>query len=293
MAVSPVDIRYNLLAHVKRTLVSGLLLLIPVALTYSIVSFLFDLVDGLLRPVIQWAFGHFGVDLSLPGPGLLAAILLIYLVGLVTAFGLGRRALDRVRSSLSRVPFIGTIYSTGHQLVESFSGTTNAGFQRVVLVEFPRAGTWSLGFLTGLSEPEGVGKLVMAYVPTAPLPNSGFVIFLPAECVLDTDLSVPEVMQLVFSGGVVSPATIKTRKIDIGQLEKDFQRPHAPDHSLADTVKEKILATAAGTGRATKTSAKRLGMSSHGLARAAAIKELPGQMVVPGVPAGAHGSDET
>jgi len=281
------------MAHFQRTLISGLLLLIPVALTYLIVSFLFDLVDGLLRPAMRWAFEQFGVDWTLPGPGFLAAVLLIYLVGLITAFGLGRWAVDRARALLFRVPFVGAIYSTTNQLMESFSGTSSTGFQRVVLVEFPREKTWSLGFLTGLSDTEGVGKLIMAYVPTAPFPNSGFVIFLPTESVLDTNLSVPEAMQIVFSGGVVSPAAIKTSKIDIMQLEKDFERSQPADHSLADAVKEKILAKASVACRASKYSARKENVSSPALVKSPAKEQQgSGSTSVPSMSAAAQALNE-
>lgn len=243
------DMTSILWAHVRRTLVNGLLLLIPVALTYLVVRFLFDLVDGMLQPSTRWALAQFGVDWTLPGPGILAAVLLIYLVGLCTAFGLGKYTVDLAQKLLRRVPFIGTIYSTNHQLIESFSGTRATGFQRVVLVEFPRDKTWSIGFLTGFSDAEGVDKLVMVYVPTAPFPNSGFVIFLPPEGVLDTDLSVPDAMQLVFSGGVVSPAAIKTSRIDISVLENEFQ---PTVQSFTDGVKDKTKTKAAESGHATR-----------------------------------------
>lgn len=292
MAVSSSEIKHPLLVHFRRTLISGLLLLIPVALTYLVVSFLFGLVDGFLRPAMRWGFGQFGVDWTLPGPGLLAAVLLIYLVGLITAFGLGRRAVSRIRALSFRIPFVGAIYSTTHQLVESFSGTSSTGFQRVVLVEFPRENTWSLGFLTGLSDTGGIDKLIMAYVPTAPFPNSGFVIFLPAESVLDTNLSVSEAMQVIFSGGVVSPAAIKTSKIDISELEKDFERSQPAPHSLTDTVKEKILTKTSVAGRASKASAKKEHGSSSEFVGSADNQQGTGSTSDSGMSVGAQALNE-
>ena len=203
-------------------MISGLLLLVPVALTYVIARFLFDLVDGVLGPWIKWILGQFGIDWTLPGPGVVAAVVIVYLLGAVATFGLGRIVVDRTRASLLRIPLIGTIYSANRQLIESFSGTSVTGFKRVVLVQFPRANAWSLGFLTGITNADGADRLIMTYVPTAPLPNSGFVVLMPPEDVLDTDLSVPEAMQLIFSGGIVSPKTIGTKKIDIGEIERQI-----------------------------------------------------------------------
>ena len=214
------SVRESVVRHVRSSLISGLLLLLPVALTYVIVRFLFDLVDGFLSPSIQWVLERFGVDWTLPGPGIVAAVVIVYLIGTLAAFRLGRIAVDWARGSLLRIPFIGTLYSASRQLVESFSGTSVTGFKRVVLVQFPRENAWSLGFLTGLTDTAGAEKLIMTYVPTAPLPNSGFVVLMPPEDVLHTDLTVPEAMQLIFSGGVVSPRMIETRKIDVEEVER-------------------------------------------------------------------------
>ena len=220
------------LSHLRRTLASGLILLLPVTLTYLIVRFLFDIVDGLLRPGMRWFLGQLGIEWTFPGPGLIAAVLLVYLFGLIMAFGLGRRVAAAVEGLLAQIPLIGKIYSTNHQLIASLSGTNARGFQRVVLVEFPREDTWSLGFLTGICETEELSKHIMAYVPTAPLPNSGFVVFLPPKSVLDTDLSPLEAMQFIFSGGFVWPGAFKTRKIDVAQLEKALNFSSEPSSGL-------------------------------------------------------------
>ena len=209
--------------HIRRSLISGLLLLLPVALTYVIVRFLFDLVDGLLSPWIQWTLGQFGIEWTLPGPGVVVAVVIVYLIGAFATFSLGSIVLDWARASLLRIPFIGTLYSANRQLIESFSGTSVTGFKRVVLVQFPRAEAWSLGFLTGVTDAAGAERLIMTYVPTAPLPNSGFVVLMRPEDVLDTDLSVPDAMQLLFSGGIISPRTISTRKIDVAEVERQIQ----------------------------------------------------------------------
>lgn len=251
-----------LIRHFRRTLISGLLLLVPLALTFIIVRFLFDLMDGVLRPWAQWVLEQFGIDWTLPGPGLVAAVILIYVFGLVTALNLGRRVVDRARESVLRIPLIGAIYSANRQLIESFSGTGAKGFKRVVLVQFPKENTWSIGFLTGITDAEGLRKLVMVYVPTAPLPNSGFVVFVPPEDVVDTDLTVADAMQLIFSGGIISPTSIKTRRIDLAELEKQIDQLNLPVDAMADTVKERVLATVSAKGRTTRFSIKRLRTAS-------------------------------
>ena len=158
--------------HVRRPFLSGMVLLVPIAITYLIVRFIFDIVDGVLRPWMLWVLEQFGIDWSLPGPGILAAAVLIYLVGLLFAYRLGQMAIKSAQSFFLKVPFLGTIYSANRQLVESFSGTSVTGFKRVVLAHFPMSDSWSVGFLTGVVDAGVAGKLVTVYVPTAPLPNS-------------------------------------------------------------------------------------------------------------------------
>ncbi len=249
-------IRSRLLGHLRTSLITGLLLLIPVAFTYVIVKFLFDLADGVLRPWISWILEQFGIDLSLPGPGIVAAVLLVYLTGVVFAYKLGRGILQWVQSSVLKIPFVGTIYSANRQLIESFSGTNATGFKRVVLAQFPKPNTWSIGFLTGIVEVEGVGKRLAVYVPTAPLPNSGFVVMLPPDEVLDTDLTVPEAMQLIFSGGLISPKSIKTSKVDMDEFEKQVELIHSPQSGFGVHFRETFTESLSKASRATRLPAK-------------------------------------
>ncbi len=262
------SIRRSLGSHIRGSLISGLLLLLPIALTYLIIRFVFDLVDGVLRPWIEWIVRQFGFDLTLPGPGIVAAVIVVYLIGALVSFRLGRSVVDWARASLLRIPFVGTIYSANRQLVESFSGTSVTGFKRVVLVQFPRADSWSLGFLTGIADADGVERLIMTYVPTAPLPNSGFVVLMPPKDVLDTDLTVPEAMQLIFSGGIVSPRTIRTRKIDVAEVERQMRQTELPAKAITKAVGKSVSAAASGAtrlsvGKLRRTSARAVRDAEH------------------------------
>lgn len=203
----------GLSGHIRRTLVTGALMLVPVALTYLVLRLIFDLVNGVLQPAVEWVFAQWGLDWTLPGLGVAATVLLIYLAGFLLANTVGVKMFGWAQSAALRVPLIGAVYSATHRLVGSFSGARETGFKRVVMVEYPRLGAWSIGFLTAITTTEGGKQLAVVYIPTAPLPNSGWVAILPIEEVLDTDMSVPTAMQLVFSGGIVSPNEIKTRRL--------------------------------------------------------------------------------
>jgi uncharacterized membrane protein len=204
MAQATAAVGRRLVTHLRGTLIAGLLLLVPVVISYLVLRLIFDTIDGVLEPAIRPVLGR-----SVPGAGIFLLVVLVYITGLIGANVLGRRLIHQGQQLLLRVPFISYVYSTSKQLIESFSGMAATGFRRVVLIEYPRRGTWTLGFLTGLTADEAGRPLALVYIPTAPTPNSGWVAILPVEEVHDTDLSIPVAMRLVLSGGISAPAQIR------------------------------------------------------------------------------------
>ncbi len=182
---------------------SGLLVVLPLGLAYLILKFLFDAIDGALQPGISAAFGR-----EIPGLGLVALAIAIYVAGLLTMNWIGRALLDLAKRALLKIPFVGSVYGSARQLVESFSGTGETGFKRVVMIEYPRKESWTIGFLTGTTTDQLGEKLAIVYVPTAPTPNSGWVALVPMGEVRDTDLTVQAALKMVLSGGISSPPTI-------------------------------------------------------------------------------------
>ena len=190
--------------HLRRALVRGLFVMIPVVLTYMVLKLLFDVVDGVLQPLVEKGLGN-----RIPGLGLLFLVVLIYLVGLLVANVLGRRMVELLKRGFLRIPVIGSVYSTAGKLIDSFSGSSDMGFKRVVVMEHPRKGVWTVGFLTSFIEEVPSKRMAIVYIPTAPMPNSGWVAILPVEEVYDTDLSIDTAMNLVLSGGITAPSQYK------------------------------------------------------------------------------------
>ncbi|MDO8751624.1 MAG: DUF502 domain-containing protein [Dehalococcoidia bacterium] len=195
-------------AHFRRTIITGLLLLVPVVLTYLVLRLLFNFLDGILQPVFR-ALGRG----ELPGVGLVSLVALIYIAGLFGANFLGKRLVSFGQATLLRMPVIGSVYSSARQLIESFSGGSSTGFKRVVLIEYPGPGLWSVGFLTSVTTDENGKSMGLIYIPTAPTPQSGWVALVPVENIYDTDLTVPVAMRLVLSGGIVTPGQIKKKAL--------------------------------------------------------------------------------
>lgn len=220
--------RRRLTLHLRRMLIAGTLLLVPVALTYLVFLFIYDVVNGVLQPGIEHLFVQIGhEDWSFPGIGVVAAVILIYLAGVVAAGSIGVKLIRWTQKAVIRVPIIGTVYSASRQLIESFSGGKATGFQRVVMIQYPRRGYWAIGFLTSIMHSDTEGSLAVIYIPTAPLPNSGWLAIVPFDEVYDTEITPQMAMRFVFSGGIVSPEDVRMTKVP--EAKEPLRPPTEPE----------------------------------------------------------------
>ncbi len=195
--------------HIRATLIAGVLILVPIAITYVLLSLVFNNIDGLLQPPLEGITGR-----HIPGMGFLVLLIIVYLLGLVWTKRLGRRTIRTLQLFLLKIPLVGAIYGPARKLIESFTGDSTAGFKRVVVVEYPKQGTWMIGFLTGISNVVPGTTMGVIYLPTAPTPNSGWVAMVPIQNIYDTTMTVQEAMSMVLSGGISSPTQIDLKPID-------------------------------------------------------------------------------
>ena len=189
--------------HLRKVIVQGLIIVVPLAITFWVLRLVFNLMDGFLGPLIEDTIGR-----DLPGIGIAAMLLLVYVAGQLWELSrLSRRMIEAIQKWLLSIPIVGAVYSPARQLIDSFSGTSDTGFKRVVMIEYPKAGTWMIGFLTATTMTSD-GEMGVIYVPTAPTPNSGWVGVVPIDGVYDVDMSVQQAMSMVLSGGIVTPDEI-------------------------------------------------------------------------------------
>ena len=203
----------KIVGHIRATLIAGALILIPIAITFVLVTWVFNNIDGLLSFVVDRFTGR-----HIPGLGLLVLLIIVYLLGLVWTKRLGRRSIRTLQFFLLKIPLIGAIYGPARKLIESFTGDSAAGFKRVVVVEYPKQGTWMIGFLTGISNVVPGTTMGVIYLPTAPTPNSGWVAMVPIQNIYDTTMTVQEAMSMVLSGGISSPAQIDLKPMDPAEV---------------------------------------------------------------------------
>ena len=204
--------------HISRMILAGFLIMIPFVLTYMFAKFLVDIIDGVLAPYISLFFG----GKRIYGLGVLALMIVVYIVGLLSTRYFGRKIGDTIQNFVLRMPVVGSLYSSARRLIESLAGTKDGestGFKRVVMIEHPRRGMWCIGFLTSIIQVSKSQKMATVYIPTAPTPNSGFVVMVPYNEINDTDLSVQVAMSMVLSGGIIAPDSFNTKTITSKEIE--------------------------------------------------------------------------
>ncbi|PKK82563.1 MAG: hypothetical protein CVT49_13175 [candidate division Zixibacteria bacterium HGW-Zixibacteria-1] len=205
---------------IKRQFLSGVLVIVPLILTYVVLRFLFEAIDGILSPVIFRVFGY-----HVPGLGIVVTLLIILLAGFLTRNFLGDRLYKVWERILGKIPIIRVVYNATKQLVEAVTLPNVKTFKEVILFEYPRKGLYTIGFATSRfrleSTASGSRKMVGIFVPSTPTPVTGFVIFAPEDEIITLNITIEEAVKLIVSGGIVSPPTLTDiRPDDIAEVKE-------------------------------------------------------------------------
>ena len=192
----------------RRYLVAGVLVWLPILATVWLVSFMLRIMDRTLLLLPPSYRPEALVGFSLPGLGALFALIVLLLTGLLVTNLIGRRLVVWGEELLNRIPVVRTVYGGVKSFAESVFSQSNA-FRKVVMVEYPRAGAWSIGFLTAEDVPEVSDKLgephVAVYLSAALNATAGYLVIVPRRQVVELDMSVDEAMKMIITCGVVVP----------------------------------------------------------------------------------------
>ncbi len=194
----------------KKYFITGLLVIIPVWATYYVLEAILGGIDRMLGPRLAQYIG-----LKIPGLGIVTLVFLILIVGVLSANYIGRRFVKYSDTFLQKVPLVRGVYTTMKKIMETFSMKHN--FHGVALVEYPRKGCYSVGFVTGDVRGESVGltgKFMTVFVPTTPNPTAGFLLILPENEVTQLDMSVEDGMKFIISIGLVPMHELQTPKLN-------------------------------------------------------------------------------
>jgi uncharacterized membrane protein len=199
----------KILKHLRVKIFAGILVILPLGITFLVLKFVFNSLDSILGPLIpDITVSLFRRAFPLPYVGLISFLLLLYLIGLITTNVLGRKMIGWGDRLFTAIPVVKNIYTSSKQLTDAFSATRKGSFRQAVFVEFPQEGNYVLGFVTNeLTDIERQTK-VTVFVPTAFVPPQGFLLFLPKEKTLPAQLTVEEAIKAIMSVGIVTPRTL-------------------------------------------------------------------------------------
>ena len=232
--------------NVRRRLLSGLLVVVPLGISAFVINFLYVITAKPLASIIRMVAGEL--------PRFYVAIIsvalflaLLYVIGLVTTAFIGRKLLNLAEAIIQRIPVVKTVYTASKQVVEAVSNTNaSTNYKSSVLVEFPNPGALSVGFVTGrIKSSEGV-EYLKVFIPTTPNPTTGFFQLITPDRVRQSTLSVEDGVKFMMSCGIVSPDTLEVSPVG----PEILQPPHQVGDEDYDWVEEEVEEEPPGPGAA-------------------------------------------
>ncbi|MBI3091610.1 MAG: DUF502 domain-containing protein [Candidatus Tectomicrobia bacterium] len=228
----------NFRAKVRRIFLAGLLVTLPATFTVWVFAFLFGRLDNLLAPYVKQGLTYLAMNgfpwakgISIPGVGIIATFFIVFFIGLFTTSYFGRKIVTLGESIVHRIPYIRGTYLAAKQFLVAITMSDRTTIRQVVMIEYPRRGVWTLGFLTWEGGDEVQDKtedyMVHVLLPTTPNPTSGWLVLVPKSEVVPLSMTVEEGIKLIISGGIVTPK---------GGLGNKAQFVSRAEESLARTV---------------------------------------------------------
>ena len=201
------------LRHLESRMGAGLLVFLPVLVTYFVFNFFYDVLASLLEPLVR--------SLNIPKTGgfdwtdlvaVAGVLVVIYVVGLLIGWAVVKFLINQIHDLIGRIPVVGAVYKTTRVGIDFLSDTQQQDYRGVVLIEFPRLGVLSIGLITShLGMLDGVEDYLSIYVPTTPVPSSGYLVVAASSKVTPTDITVDEAMRIIISGGILAGEIIAGR----------------------------------------------------------------------------------
>lgn len=193
----------------KRYLIAGLLIWVPLGVTVMVIRLLVNLMDQTLL----WLPERYQPDnlmgFHIPGLGVVLSVVVVLGTGMIVANLFGRRLVRLWERMLARIPLVRTIYTSVKQILETVFSSQGQAFRKVLMIEYPRKGLWTLAFQSGTTQGEPQAKtgeeVVNVFVPTTPNPTSGFFLMVPRKDVIELDMNVDDGLKMIISAGVVVP----------------------------------------------------------------------------------------
>lgn len=195
------------MTSLRSYLLAGLVVWLPILITIGVLRFIIDLLDNTLALIPkayqpEQLIGHY-----IPGFGVILSLVILLVTGIIATNYFGQRLVEWGESILARIPLVRSIYKTVKQVINAVLSTNSEAFRKVVLIEYPRKGLWSIAFQTGAANAAINDKtkieMVSVFIPTTPNPTSGFLMMLPRSDIVELDMSIDEALKFIISLGVM------------------------------------------------------------------------------------------
>lgn len=194
-------------ATFKRKFIAGLFVTIPILITILVIERFFTFIDTLLEPLLKKILGF-----RIPGLGFLTAIIVVFLIGIISTNVFGKKLIQLADRIFLKIPLFRSLYTAIKQIMDAFSPESKGAFKKFVIVEYPRQGTYSFGFLTKECRIEEGRVLKAVYIPTNNL-YLGEIVLFKEEDIIYTDIPIEEGVRIILSGGIATPPEIKRTRV--------------------------------------------------------------------------------
>lgn len=199
----------------KKYFITGLLIWVPLTITVWVLQLIVGTLDQSLLLIPEHWRPEKVLGVSVPGIGAIVTLLVVLLTGVIAANYFGQRLVRFWESLLSQIPVVKSIYSSVKQVSDTLFAPNGQAFRKALLVQYPRAGCWTIAFQTGVPSQEVsahlVGEHISVYVPTTPNPTSGFFLMMARDSVVELEMSVDDALKYIISMGVVAPDASPSR----------------------------------------------------------------------------------
>lgn len=213
------------MSYIRRYLIAGLLVWLPIWVTILVFKFLIDAMDNTLALIPAEYQPDKLLGFHIPALGAIISITVLFLTGVMVSNFLGRQLVALGDFILTRIPLVRSVYTATKQVLDTIFSSKGQAFRKVLLVEYPRKGMWSIAFQTGQGSKELNAsinsELVTIFIPTTPNPTSGFLMMVPRSDVIELEMSVDEALKFVISLGVIQP--------DMKKISKSTAAAHPED----------------------------------------------------------------
>jgi len=195
----------------RKYLITGLLIWIPLIITLWVLKVIFDTLDGSLLLLPQWFQTEHWLGVHIPGLGANLTIVVIFITGVLATNFVGAQLVEFWHDVLQRIPVVNSIYSSVKQISDTLFSSSGQAFRKALLVQWPHPGMWTIAFQTGTPGGDVVNHVpadcVSVYVPTTPNPTGGYFVIVRRSDVIELDMSVDQALKYIISMGVVPPLT--------------------------------------------------------------------------------------